>query len=266
MIDDQQPTPTKSPFVDINGWDQLHGLAKESVIKVVACYGKCGPLSSSEFKALSDTGMRLLPNRGQYLAWTTDESYFQTTVLRGSLRETLEWKEAVEEACATLADDQEIATLDWRHRYRSAQEASAEYQAAKQKAVRSGRLWGRWTEGHRTARLREGELKTIYETARHEADAQRRAGDSMDWLSEHLVGRTQFVANQTSMHCVGSSCVGVFEDEIGVRDARRMAAAVVIGQVTAGLMLEALISADSYRRLLNPWRTSVGREPWQADG
>lgn len=162
--------------------------------------------------------------------------------------------------------DKEIATLDWRDRYRSAQEASAEYQAAKQKAVRSGRLWGRWTEGHRTARLREGELKTIYETTRQEADAQRRAGDSMDWLSEHLVGRTQFVANQTSMHCVGSSCVGVFEDEIGVRDVRRMAAAVVIGQVTAGLMLEALISADSYRRLLNPWRTSVGREPWQADG
>ncbi len=144
--------------------------------------------------------------------------------------------------------------------------ASADYRAAEARARAAGRLWGRWTRGYREARQRAAALKVVHEEGLDEAGTLLSQEEKTSWLLDWLAERTDMAANVVSVRWTQRSCVGHFELGISFLELPRYAAARVIGQTTVALMLNGLISDDSYGRLLEPWHQSMARPPLPLDG
>jgi len=106
-------------------------------------------------------------------------------------------------------------------------------------------------------------MKATHHEARDRAADARGRERAAAWLSSQLEERAQIAANVMSQRWTGWSCVGRWEDPISSSDLRKIAAALVIGQATVGLMLSDLISDDVYGRLLEPWHSPVSRVSWQ---
>jgi len=255
---DAQP----DPFV-VLGKDSLAGLSPASVGLVRAFYQNLSPLEPRELRALADSGLELLPERGRWLAWSTDEDYCSITVMPRLVRPPVTWEQAVGEAQASLELRAAAQVEEWRRLLAEEERARANHLAAERHARAKGRLWVRWTGGYREARGQLDSMKATHHQARDRAADARGRERATTWLSSQLEERTQIAANVMSRRWTGWSCVGRWEDPISSSDVRKIAAALVIGQATVGLMLSDLISDDVYGRLLGPWHSSVSWVPWQ---
>ena len=252
------------PFV-VRGKVSLPGLPLASIGRVRAFYGNWTPLPLRELFALSDAGMDLLEDRGRWLAWSETDFYDSLTVLPRRVRPSALWNQAVSEAQASLARRAEASLEELRGLGAARDAAKDDHLAAERRARASGRLWGRWTNGHRAAVAQAAALKSIRDEARDRAEDAYEKAQSAKWLADQLEGRTQIAANVMARRWTGQSCVGLWEDPLDFFDVQKIAAAQVVGQVTVGLMLGDLISDDTYGRLLEPWHASTSRVPWQAD-